>query len=327
MQLFYEKFALKHKNYISLFIITGVISVNSLYSQALSRPNAWKKYKRELIVQVGASGFLGDLGGRNTTGQDFSPVDLEFSKTRAALGVAYRYKFNKNVNWHSSFNFLSLAGDDKLTAEPYRNNRNLNFKSNIYELSTRIEFGISSIKRVGVYSLKKSLGRTSKSRSYELIGFVGVGAFYFNPKGMDPSSGKYIALQPLHTEGQGLAGGPKQYKKISISLPVGVAFHAILNKFWSVGLEFCYRKTFTDYIDDVSGSYYNNAEIAAAYGPTAALMADPSKGEIAGASSPNADGTGAQRGDNNKDSFMSLQVTVGRFFPPKRGRTKLRSKF
>ncbi|MES2515046.1 MAG: DUF6089 family protein [Bacteroidota bacterium] len=318
---------MKITKYISFFLFAGFISVNSLYSQALSRPNAWKKYRRELIVSVGASGFLGDLGGRNTTGQDFSPVDLEIATTKPAIGAAFRYKFNKNINWHSSFNFLALSGDDKLTTEQYRNNRNLNFKSNIYEISTRIEFGISSIRRVGVYSLKKSLGATSRSRAYELIGFVGVGAFYFNPKGKDPSTGQYVALHPLHTEGQGLAGGPTQYKKISISLPVGVAFHAILNKYWSVGLEFCYRKTFTDYIDDVSGIYYNNADLAAAYGPTSALMADPSKGDIPGATSHNADGTGAQRGDKNKDAFMSLQVTVGRFFPPKRGRTKLRSKF
>jgi hypothetical protein len=318
---------LKRKTYILLLLICGTVSVNSLYSQALSRPNAWKKYRKELIFQVGGSGFLGDLGGRNSTGQDFSPVDLEFSKTRAALGLGYRYKLNKNVNWTSQFNFLSLAGDDKLTDEPFRNNRNLNFKSNIYELSTRIEFGISSIRRSGIYSLKKSLGSRSRSRAYELIGFIGVGAFYFNPKGLDPSNSQYVELQPLHTEGQGLANGPRQYKKVSVSIPVGVALHVILTKLWSVGLEFNYRTTFTDYIDDVSTKYYDNTALANAYGPTSALMADPSKGDIAGASSPNADGTGAQRGDRNKDSFMSLQVTVGRFFPPKRSRTKLRSKF
>ena len=318
---------LNNKNYILVLIISGGFSINSLYSQALARPNAWKKYKREVQIQIGGSGFLGDLGGRDQIGKDYSPVDLEIATTRPAVSAAFRYKLNKNINWHSSFNYLHLKGDDKLTQEPFRNNRNLNFKSNIFELSTRIEFGISSIKRPGVYSLKKSLVRTSKTRAYELIGFVGVGAFYFNPKGLDPSTGKYVALQPLHTEGQGLAGGPKQYKKISISLPVGAALHVILNKYWSVGLEFCYRKTFTDYIDDVSSTYYDNTSLANAYGATSALMADPSKGDIPGATSNNADGTGAQRGDKNKDSYASLQVTVGRFFPPKRGRTKLRSKF
>ena len=321
------KFILLKKNHISFFLIIVGISSNSIYAQALARPNAWKKYKREVIIQVGASGFLGDLGGRNTTGKDYSPVDLEVAASRPAISAAYRYKFNKNINWQSSINYLLLSGNDKLTTEQYRNNRNLNFRSNIYELSTRIEFGISSFKRIGVYSLKKSLVRSSKTRAYELIGFVGVGAFYFNPKGMDPTTGKYISLQPLHTEGQGLPGGPKQYKRVAISLPVGVAFHAILNKYWSVGLEFCYRKTFTDYIDDVSTTYYDKIALAEAYGPTSALMSDPSKGDIPTASSPNANGTRAQRGDKNKDSYMSLQITVGRFFPPKHGRTKLRSKF
>ena len=318
---------LKNKNYILAFLLSTGFSVNTLYSQALARPNAWKKYRKEVIVSVGASGFLGDLGGRNTIGKDFSPVDLEFAATRPAVSAAFRYKLNKNINWHSSFNYLLLTGNDNLTTEQYRNNRNLNFKSNIFELATRVEFGISSFKRPGVYSLKKSLIRTSKTRAFELLGFVGVGVFYFNPKGIDPTTNKYVALQPLHTEGQGLPGGPKQYKRVSISIPMGVALHVILNKYWSVGMELCYRKTFTDYIDDVSGTYYDNTSLANAYGPTSALMADPSKGDIPGATSNNADGTGAQRGDKNKDSFMTLQVTVGRFFPPKRGRTKLRSKF
>ena len=319
---------MKKANHIKLLLVLcGFVSFNSLFSQALKRPNAWKKYSKELIISVGASGFLGDLGGRDRIGKDFSPVDLELSATKPSLSAAFRYKFNKKWNWHSSFNYLALSGNDNLTQEKYRNNRNLNFKSNVFEVATRVEFGISSIRRVGVYSLKKTLGKTSRTRAYELIGFVGVGAFYFNPKGLDAATGKYIALRPLHTEGQGLPNGPKQYKRISVSMPIGLSFHAILNKYWSAGLELNYRFTLTDYIDDVSGRYYNNNDLKQAYGATAASMADPSKGDVTGASSPNADGTGAQRGDKNKDSFMTLQVSVGRFFPPKRGRTKLRSKF
>jgi hypothetical protein len=310
-----------------LLIAIFLISSTKIVSQNISKLNAWKKYRREVIVNIGASGFLGDLGGRNQIGKDFSPVDLELAATRPAISLAYRYQLNKNINIHSSINYLALSGDDKLTTDIYRNNRNLNFISNVYELSARLEFGISSLRRLRLNSLKKTLAYINKSRSFELIGFIGVGAFYFNPKGKDPSTGKYVALQPLHTEGQGLAGGPKQYKRVAISLPIGIAFHVILNKLWSVGIEYSYRKTFTDYIDDVSTIYYNNAAIKNSYGVTAASLADPSKGDIPGASSPNADGTGAQRGDKEKDSFMSLQLTVGRFLIQKRGRTKLRSKF
>lgn len=298
-----------------------------LVGQGYVRPNAWKKFRREVVLQVGAAGFLGDLGGRDRTGTDYSPADLEFALTRPAVSAGYRLKLNKNINWYSNLNYLVLAGDDKLTNEPYRNNRNLNFKSNVFELATRIEFGISSFRRTGVYSLKKSLGRTSKRQALELIGFVGIGAFYFNPKGKNPETGKYENLYKLHTEGQGLPGGPKQYKRLAISIPVGLTLHYIIDKLWSVGLEFSYRKTFTDYIDDVSSSYYNPAALYEAYGATSVIMADPSIGYIEGATSPAGDGSKAQRGDKNKDSFATLQITVGRFFPPKHGRTKLRSKF
>lgn len=304
-----------------------IVCGDYIIGQGYVRPNAWKKYRREVVVQIGAAGFLGDLGGRDRTGTDYSPLDLEFALTRPAISGGYRMKFNKNINWYSNLNYLVLAGDDKLTNEPYRNNRNLNFKTNVFELTTRFEIGISSFRRTGVYSLKKSLGRMSKRQALELIGFVGVGAFYFNPKGKNPETGKYEKLYPLHTEGQGLPGGPKQYKRIAISVPVGICVHYIVDKLWSVGLEFSYRKTFTDYIDDVSTTYYDKAALTAAYGETSALMSDPGKGEIYGASSPNADGSRAQRGDKQKDSYATLQVTIGRFFPPKHGRTKLRSKF
>ncbi len=317
---------MKTKNIILLFL--SVLFANLAYSQGFARPNAWKKLRKEVTLQIGGSGFLGDLGGRDRIGADFSPADLEIALTRPAVSAGFRYKFNKNINVHSSFNYLLLAGDDKLTAEKYRNNRNLNFKSNVFELSSRMEFGISSFKRSGVYKLKRSsLGKINRRKAFEVIGFVGIGVFYFNPKGKNPTNGKWEKLYDLHTEGQGLPNGPSQYKRVSVSIPMGIAVHYIIDKDWSLGLELCYRKTFTDYLDDVSTNYYDKAALFNAYGATSVLMADPSKGDIPGASSPNGDGSGAQRGDKNKDAFATVQITVGKFFAPKRGRTKLRSKF
>ena len=314
----------KHLLYLIIFF---AFSIQDVYSQNFTRPNDWQKYRKEVIIQVGASGFLGDLGGLNKIGTDFSPVDIEFTLTRPALSLAYRYKFAKNFNVHTSFNYLLVAGDDKLTTDIYRNNRNLNFKSNIFELAVRAELSLFKSKVGHRYGIKKTLSRRHKSNVKEFILFVGVGGFYFNPKGKNPVSGKYEALYPLHTEGQGLTNGPKQYKRVAVSIPIGAAYRVTLNKIWCVGLEFNYRKTFTDYIDDVHGTYYNKADLLAAYGSTSVLMADPSLGDIPGATSPNGDGSGAQRGDKEKDSYMSVQVTVGRFFAPKRKKTRLRSKF
>ena len=314
-------------NKVLLIIIFISFGKESFAQGGFTRPNDWKKYRKELVIQAGVSEFLGDLGGLNRIGTDFSPVDIEFTLTRPALSLAYRYKFAKNFNIHSSFNYLLVSGDDKLTTEQFRNNRNLNFKSNIFELAVRAEVSLFASQVGHRYGIKKTLMRRHKGKSNEFILFVGVGGFWYNPKGRNPS-GKWEKLYPLHTEGQGLPDGPKQYKRISVSIPMGIAWRMTLNKLWCIGLEYSFRKTFTDYIDDVSTTYYPDRTVQAdAYGVKSLAFSDPSLGNIPNATAPNGDGTGAQRGDKEKDSYMSLQVTVGRFFPPKRRKTKLRSKF
>ncbi len=311
--------------YITFFIF--FVKIGDSFSQSYTRANNWKSYRKEVVFQIGASQFLGDLGGLNKVGTDFSPADLEFSLTKPAFGIAYRYKLMKNINWHNSFNYLLVEGDDKLTTEPYRNNRNLNFKSNVFELASRIEVSLFSNKVGHRYGISKTMGRRKKSRAYEIIGFIGIGGFYFNPKGRNHINGVWTKLEPLHTEGQGLPGGPKQYRKIALSIPMGVAYRMIISKAWCLGIELNYRKTFTDYIDDVSTVYYDRYALVQAYGSTSLLMADPSLGNIPSATVPDGSGNGAQRGDKNKDSFLSFQVTVGHFFAPKRGKSRLRSKF
>ncbi|MBS1637812.1 MAG: hypothetical protein JST26_18005 [Bacteroidetes bacterium] len=311
-----------------VFIVLGVCSFYvHAFSQNFVRSTDWKKYRKEVIIQVGVSEFLGDLGGRNRAGTDYSPVDMELVLTRPAISMAYRYKIFKGLNVHTNFNYMLVAGDDKLTKDIYRNNRNLNFKSNIFEFGTRLELAYLSNKVGHRYGIKKTLSRRMKSRSWEVMGFVGIGAFYFNPKGRDPLTGQWVKLKPLHTEGEGLPGGPKNYSRVAICVPVGLVYRVILSKKWSVGAELNYRFTFTDYIDDVHGTYYDKNALLAAYGPQAVRMADPSKGDIPGATAPNADGTGAQRGEHHHDNYMSFQITVGRFITPKRGRARLRSKF
>jgi hypothetical protein len=300
-----------------------------MHSQAFMRPNEWKKYKREIFISMGTTNFLGDLGGRAGKGTDYSPVDMNFNQSRTAFGFGARYKLKRSVNVAGKFSYLNVKGDDAITADVFRNNRNLNFKANIYEISVRLEGGYQSTKRGGNrYGIRKNFGRM-KAITHNLFAFVGVGAFYFNPKGRMPN-GTWTNLYPLLTEGQGLPGGPKQYSRINFSIPVGGYYKLTLNKVWSIGLEFCYRKTFTDYIDDVGGSYYDPAALTAAYGPLSAQMADPSlktNPDLITATSPNADGSPAQRGDRQKDAFMSLEIKGSYIFKKKRKSARLRSKF
>lgn len=309
-----------------LFLSLSFLVSGTWAQQAFMRPNEWKKYKREVFVSTGTANFLGDLGGRDKEGTDYSPADLNFSQSRTSISAGARYKLDRSVNVSGKFSFLNVKGDDSKTQDIYRNNRNLNFKSNIYELSIMGEIGYQSTKRGGNrYGIRKNFGRM-RAITHNVFAYAGVGAFYFNPKGKT-ADGKWVALYPLHTEGQGLPGGPKQYSRFSISLPVGAYYKLTINKVWSIGIDFCYRKTFTDYIDDVGGSYYEPRLLTEAYGPLSAQMADPSLGNIPGATKPANDGTPAQRGDRQKDSFMSLEITAGYIFKKQRRSARLRSKF
>ncbi|MBL7917835.1 MAG: hypothetical protein JNM96_05530 [Bacteroidia bacterium] len=298
------------------------------YSQNFIRNNEWKKYKNEFTFGFGPSNFLGDLGGLNRVGTDFSPVDLEFKQTSMSVSLGYKYKIQKWLNFCFDLSYLKVRGDDKLTTEPFRNNRNLNFKSRIFETDIRLELLYMHNAVGNRYKIKRTLKNRMKTKSYDISGFIGVGGFYFNPYGLD-KNGKWHQLKPLRTEGQGLPGGPKPYSNYAICIPMGIGFHYYIDRKWSVGIEFNYRKTFTDYIDDVSTVYYDKAELKRLVGPKAVEMADPSKGVISGATLPDASGGAAQRGDINKDSYMSLQVKVGYILKKsrKRKKVKLRSKF
>jgi hypothetical protein len=139
----------------------------------------------------------------------------------------------------------------------------------------------------------------------------------------------YRTTVDLNTEGQGLPGsGVKQYKRISISIPIGIGLRYKINDRFTVGLEYNFRKTFTDYIDDVSGRYYDKSKLLQYKGPVTVALADPSLRLITGATDANGDGSGAQRGNSkDKDSYMNLQVKVGYILKNKKRRRITKAKF
>lgn len=286
----------------------------------------WKKVKKEIYIKAGASGFLGELGGLNKIGTHYSPVDYDFETTKTAIGLGYKYKIQKWLNILTEFNWLVVQGDDKNTKEKFRHERNLNFRSNIFETVLKIEFAYFFDKISHRYSIKNTFSRRMKDIQREITFFAGIGGFYFNPYGFDGK--QWIALKPLCTEGEGLPNGPPPYSNYSICIPIGIAYNIYIKKKWSIGIEINWRKTFTDYIDDVSTRYYNPAVLAATFGPKSAQMSDPSLGTIPGFSKPAADGTPAKRGDpTQKDSYFSVQLKLGYIVHNKKNRYRLKRKF
>jgi uncharacterized protein DUF6089 len=261
------------------------------------------KYKYELLGGIGPTGFMGDLGGADQNGSHFLK-DYNFNSTRFNINAGVRYKKSSAFGFKGMLTYAMVSGNDADTKDFIRHNRNLNFRSPIIELSAQVEYYFLNEKTKNLYTIS-GLKSKKKKRKFAPYLFAGVGAFYYNPK--EKLNGEWYSVRKYHVEGQGLPGGPKQFSNFNVAIPVGIGFRYNLNKRWSIGAELGVRKTFTDYIDGVSGKYYNKVALQQAYGPTAVALADPNLGLI-----PNATTAGQERGNPKyKDSYMFLTINVG----------------
>jgi hypothetical protein len=279
------------------------------------------KSKYEYVGSLGFSQFLGDLGGANTVGTHLIK-DLDFVATRPILAGGVRIKKHPIFGFKGMLAIGMLRGDDKWTKDIYRNNRNLNFRAPIVELSATAEFYFVRERVPKLYSFK-AIGR--KKKNIAAYGFVGVAGLFFLPQGK--YAGKWYNLRPLSTEGQGLPGGAKSYSLFTVAIPYGFGIKYGLTRKIAVGAELGIRFAFSDYIDDVSSRYYDRQALIDAKGQTAANLADPSLGDIPGASKPDAKGTAAQRGNpNDRDSYAFVQFSATyKVYKSRKRRT--RSKF
>ena len=305
------------RRYILLFLL-GLTAAGTVSAQYFRQSSYWKTHRKEVEFGFGISNFLGELGGRNQIGSPFL-WDLELSKTRPAVSVGYRYYLAQKVALRGRATYGVLAGNDNLTAEPFRQNRNLNFKSDVFEGSLVIELHFYREELGHVFDLRGVKG--TKSSRVGLYVFGGVGGFYFDPRTQFNNS--WVRLQPLSTEGQGLTGGAAEYSNIGFCIPMGFGVRKAFSKAISAGLEIQYTKTFTDYIDDVSGSYFDPDALLDARGPEAVFLADPSLGLI-----PGQTGVGMQRGDpTDLDAYLFVKAQVHyKLYKYRSGSKKYRSR-
>ncbi len=254
---------------ITLFIILPVSS-HKAYCQALS-----------VGGMVGASNYNGDL----------SPAVWTFSETHLALSAWGLLEANRFVSIKAGITYTQLSGNDDNAKSEALQMRNLHFKSPLWEgsLCVLIDF----------------LGNTGAFVPYVM---GGVAVFHFSPKA--EYNGQWYDLQPLGTEGQGLSQDKQRlYRTSGIALPLGAGIRYRLGPQWAVGVEGIYRRTFTDYIDDVSGKYFDNNTLRTYRSDLSANLADR-LGEYAG----NPDlhfTTDEQRGNpNTKDVYFTGGITV-----------------
>lgn len=192
-----------------------------------------KAQEWELGLTLGPMNYQGDL----------AQATVNVVKTKFNVGALGRYTINPLFAIRAEVNYGQISGDDKyakLPPEGYgHNKRNLNFKSNIFEVSTSLE-----------YNFFKYVPGSRRKRFTPFIS-AGIGIFHFDP--VTTYQGTTVHLQPLQTE-----LNKPLYSLTQVCFPVGGGIKWNVKKNWTLGFNYATRFTLTDYLDDVSHNWQTN---------------------------------------------------------------------
>jgi hypothetical protein len=210
--------------------------------------------KLHMTLFGGISNYQGDLQSRRFT----------FQESNAAFGAGLLYEFTPKLYLRGNVTIGKVNASDRLTSNYPE--RNLSFSSPISDIHLGLEYDLLN----------------SYERSLTPYVFGGISVFHFNPSTLD-SNGTKVYLQPLGTEGQGFYQGRQKYNLSALALPFGAGVKLSLSQNIRVRLEMGLRKTFTDYLDDVSTTYADEGQLLVNSGQRAvdlAFRGDEDKGGL-----------------------------------------------
>lgn len=211
----------------------------------------------ELGLMLGGSLYSGDLS-KNEFG-------VYLDEVNPAGGVFGRFNLNRTLSLRLGASLGRITGQGDTSVTVIRPG----FRSNIVELALTGEISPVTIGSDN-FMVKPYL-------------FGGAAVYHFDPEAQ--FDGDWIKLQPLGTEGQGLPGYEAPYNLTQLSIPFGGGVKFIINDAWSIGLEFGWRKTFTDHLDDISDKGVNYLDVYDGNGSLAAtfsnmLITAPENGDV-----------------------------------------------
>ena len=224
----------------------------------------------EAGVYGGGSYYLGDLN-----------PGVQFKNYQVAYGALARY--NIDSRWAVKFSISRGQVKGNSAQSKFMPERNLSFTSPVTDFSAVAEFNFFNY---------YTGSRKNWITPYIYAGFS---FFLFNPK----NGG--VSLRDLGTEGQNIGyEGRRPYKTYSFSIPFGIGAKISLARKLGMTVFWELHKTFTDYLDDVSTTYYLNGPQINKNNPSQ-ILSDPTMSYTAG----------MQRGNSgNLDWYSFSGVTL-----------------
>ena len=245
---------------VSIIVISFLI-ITEAFGQGFYNRYSYRTKRHEIAFGGGASSCLTDLGGGDEIARGFL-WDIDLAKTNFTTNFSYLYNITSRVSLRTSLSFSQISGDDAQTKNYHRNNRRLNFVTNLLEGAGIIEWAWIKARTGSRYNTRSPAGRylgVKRGAGFGFYVFGGIGGVYYDPSGYDRfidengrlvGSGVKYKLRPLQTEG-------KSYNNIAICVPAGFGIKKAFNSQGGIKLEAGYRFTNTDYLDDVSDVYFD----------------------------------------------------------------------
>lgn len=268
-----------------IFTISTTAQKTPLKNKTLDQASkkAGSPSKISILAGFGVASYFGDLLQYN---RFFSQASYAFS-----AGASYAFDNHFSAGVYVGLQKVKAA-DNKNRGTQYKE-RNLSFRSSIFDVSASAECNLLNMK------------------NYPLSPYIsaGIGVMFFNPYTND-ASGKKQYLRELGTEGQGLSAYPnrKIYRKNAVQFPLGFGFKYAAGKKIILQLDFNYRITGTDYLDDVSINSYPDKVLLDARNPTTAKFTWRGN-EVGGEAYPK--NLSLPRGNpDDKDGYYTTQLKV-----------------
>lgn len=194
------------------------------------------------LLLLSFSGFsqnseIGILGGTSYYIGELNPSVQIMNKTRPAIGVFYRKNTSKRYALRIGANYGKLAATDEFSSTKLSEFRQLSFSSDLWEAYGVLEFNFIPY-QINNYS--------TSSSSFTPYVFIGIAAFRVNPS--------------VKNEGGGNVSSRGAIIAPSVPFGFGIKFNFVGNL--GLAIEWGMRKTITDQIDGLSGTYSGGYQLS-----------------------------------------------------------------
>lgn len=209
---------------LTLIPIVGFSQFRPYGAGSKTKKSKIKKSHFDVGVFTGPIFALTDIGG---TGDKRRPsiMDIQLKETNLTYGVFGRFKIlPANMAVSASLQYGKLSGDDKLSINTSRYNRNKSFENNIIDLTTRYEYYLPLVRYFYI--------------PLDVYVSTGLNFFYHKP-----------ILHEELTDGDVPIGLRQPYKNFQVGTPFSFGATYTLPANIRTGLDICWKKTYTDYLD------------------------------------------------------------------------------